>query len=320
MTAKAWPTLVTGRADPSGAYKVDDLLHKASADYLVVTNPIFVYDQFQDAYMQIPNRYATGREVQDGGSTHLDSWEVVTDRYEVEQNGKILSRAIAVVNKYGGAARLLGCGVLDEGRKFFAVVNTGSLSITTSQDGTDIIDSYVVVMSSHDGSIPICYYNLDSRRSTHSVYRFAAPTHCEFSVRKRHTPSAADLDSEAKEVLSMRTDWSKYTVDTISGMCIPISSRDVDDTLEKVWPLAKASTEKKREHLESVHDQIKTLFTSPLNSGAYGATKWALLNAMTEYIDFHRNIPDSEAAQHALEVDNYSHRLKLSVFGAINTI
>ena len=177
MTAKAWPTLVTGRADPSGAYKVDDLLHKASADYLVVTNPIFVYDQFQDAYMQIPNRYATGREVQDGGSTHLDSWEVVTDRYEVEQNGKILSRAIAVVNKYGGAARLLGCGVLDEGRKFFAVVNTGSLSITTSQDGTDIIDSYVVVMSSHDGSIPICYYNLDSRRSTHSVYRFAAPTH-----------------------------------------------------------------------------------------------------------------------------------------------
>ena len=58
---------------------------------------------------------------------------------------------------------------------------------------------------------------------------------------------------------------------------------------------------------------MKELYASSRNSGAYGPTKWALFNAITEYIDFDRNIPEREAAQHALEIDNYSHRLKLEV-------
>tara|TARA_R110000787_G_scaffold246405_1_gene352160 strand:- start:261 stop:1220 length:960 start_codon:yes stop_codon:yes gene_type:complete len=313
MTDKAWTTLVHGRAEDDGTYEVDNILRKGLADYLVVTNPIFVYDRFQMAYVQIPNRFATGREVSDGDTCRLDSWEVVKDRYEVEQSQKILSRAISLVNKYGDAAKLMGCGVLDEGRKFFAVVHTGSLSIKLANGQTDVVDSYVVVMSSHDGSIPICYYNLDSRRSTHSVYRFSASKECEFSIRKRHTPSEADLDGEAKEVLNMRAAWSQHVVGTISSMSVPISEAYITTTLETMWPLQTANTEKKREHIESVHSRVKTLYLAPHNSGAYGPSKWALFNAMTEYIDFHRNIPDREAAQHALEIDNFSHRLKLEV-------
>lgn len=319
MTAKAWSTLVAGRAEEDGTYVADDILKKASANYLVVTNPIYVYDRFQNTFVKIPNRFATGREVLENGAGRLDSWEVVKDRYEVEQNRKILSRAVSLINKYGDAAKLLGCGVLDEGRKFFAVVNTGSLSIKTVNGETDTIDSYVVVMSSHDGSIPICYYNLDSRRSTHSVYRLIASKDYEFSIRKRHTPSAADLDSEAKEVLNMRAGWSQHLVDTISSMSVPISDTYIQSALETVWPLHTANTEKKREHVESVHDKIKELYASSHNSGWYGPTKWALLNAMTEYIDFDRNIPEREAAQHALEIDNYSHRLKLEVHKCLSS-
>ncbi len=319
MTDKAWSTLVTGRAAGDGTYEVDDILRKGLADYLVVTNPIFVYDRFQDTYVQIPNRFATGREVACGETCRLDSWEVVKDRYEVEQNRKILSRAISLVNKYGDAAKLMGCGVLDGGRKFFAVVHTGSLSITTASSETDVVDSYVVVMSSHDGSIPICYYNLDTRRNTHSVYRFNASKECEFSVRKRHTPSEADLDGEAKEVLNMRASWSQHVVNTISNMSVPVSETYIETALETVWPLQTANTEKKREHIESVHSRVKTLYSSSHNSGSYGPSKWALFNAMTEYIDFHRNIPDREAAQHALEIDNFSHRLKLEVHKCLSS-
>lgn len=319
MTDKAWSTLVTGRAADDGTYEVDDILRKGLADYLVVTNPIFVYDRFQDAYVQIPNRFATGREVACGATCRLDSWEVVKDRYEVEQNRKILSRAISLVNKYGDAAKLMGCGVLDGGRKFFAVVHTGSLSITTANNDTDVVDSYVVVMSSHDGSIPICYFNLDTRRNTHSVYRFSASREYEFSIRKRHTPSEADLDGEAREVLNMRASWSQHVVNNISNMSVPVSETYIETALETVWPLKTANTEKKREHIESVHSRVKTLYSSSHNSGSYGPSKWALFNAMTEYIDFHRNIPDREAAQHALEIDNFSHRLKLEVHKCLSS-
>ena len=37
----------------------------------------------------------------------------------------------------------------------------------------------------------------------------------------------------------------------------------------------------------------------------------------TEYIDFHRDVPPIEAAQHSLELDNFSHRLKVNVFNAV---
>ncbi len=319
MTDKAWSTLVTGRAQEDGTYAVDDILKQASANYLVVTNPVYVYDRFQNTFVKIPNRFATGREVLESAAGRLDSWEVVKDRYEVEQNRKILSRAVSLINKYGDAAKLLGCGVLDEGRKFFAVVNTGSLSIKTVNGETDVIDSYVVVMSSHDGSIPICYYSLDSRRSTHSVYRLMASNDYEFSIRKRHTPSEADLDGEAKEVLNMRAGWSEHLVDTISYLSAPVSNNYIELALETIWPIRTANTEKKREHVESVHDKVRELYASAHNSGSYGPTKWALLNAMMEYIDFDRNIPEREAAQHALEIDNFSHRLKLEVHKCLSS-
>lgn len=306
MTDKTWTALVTLSDDSS---LTDTLLSKASADYSVVANQAYVYDRFIESFVQVPNRYVTGRE------THgrLENWEVVKDRYVIEQNSKILDRATNLANRYGDSARLWGCGALDEGRKFFALVHTGFLSVTTAGEQTDTIDSYVVVMSSHDGSIPICYYNLDSRRCTHTTYRLVEPAHCDFSIRKRHTPSEANLESEIKEVMQMRSDWSQYLIETISSFSKPISTLQINDLLETIWPLASVNTEKKREHIEAVHNSVKELYCASRNSGMYGRTKWALLNAMNEYIDFHRNIEPEEAAQHALEIDNYSHRLKLEV-------
>lgn len=311
MTAESWRTLVRG---VSGA-SIAELLTEANADYSVVTNDVYVYDRFLDSFVKVPNRFVTGREIDE----RLENWEVVKDRYEVEQNNRILERATALISKYGESAVLTGCGVLDEGRKFFAVVNTGSLSLPTAGGDADIIDSYVVVLTSHDGSMPICYYNLDSRRLNNTTYRFTESENFEFSIRKRHTPSEVDLNKEASEVKAMRTQWSEHMRESIGKLFVPVSTATVDKTLEQFWPTAFAATEKKREHAENVQEAIKELYRKSYNVGAFGECRWALLNAINEYIDFHRNIPSSEAAQHSLEVDNYSHRLKLSVFKWLST-
>ena len=313
MTDKAWLALLTGTLGSDAS--TDAVLAGAKADYDVVANQVYVFDRFIDSFVAVPNRYVTGREV-DG---RLENWEVVKERYAIEPNVKILRRATNLVNKYGGLATLRGCGVLDEGRKFFAVLHTGSLSIKTLSKETDIIDNYIVVMSSHDGSIPICYYNLDSRRSTNTTYRFNESKTCDFSMRKRHTPSEANLDGEAKEVMSMRKAWSQHVVENVSSLCAPVSALYVSAVLDKVWPLSSVSTEKKREHLEAVHETVKQLYGEARNSGMYGHSKWALLNSISEYIDFHRNIPDMEAAQHSLEMDNFSHRLKLEVHKCLSS-
>ncbi len=316
MIGNSWLSLVTSTGDLDSAKSYESLLNTAKADYSVVTNQVYVYDRFLDSFVQVPNRFVTGREVDE----RLENWEVVKERYEVEQNQKILERAHSLIRKYNGSAVFTGCGVLDEGRKFFAVVRTGSMSIPMLNGDQDIIDSYVVVMTSHDGSIPICYYNLDSRRSNNTTYRFTASPTSEFSIRKRHTPSGANLNQEATEALNMRTEWSDHMSSAIAKLFVPASATVAEKTLEKFWPIKYAATDKKREHAEGVHETINGLYRSSKNIGAFGECRWSLLNAINEYIDFQRNIPNEEAAQHSLEIDNYSHRLKLTVFEWLNTV
>jgi hypothetical protein len=317
MTAKPWQSLISAFNDESAS--ADSLLANAAADYLVVVNQVFVFDKFKSEFVEVPNRFVTGREVLSDSGGFLENWEVVKDRYEIEQNQKILNRAIGIVNKAGSSARLLGCGTLDEGRKFFAVVHTGAISVRCSTGRDDFIDSYIVVMSSHDGSIPICYYNLDARRLTGTIYRVASTPDVDFSIRKRHTPSEADLDKQAVEVLQMRKEWSKYLGTSIRNLFRPSSSNYDNETLEKFWPVNSATTEKRREHAESVHDTIRKLIKSQHNQGCFGNCRWATFNGICEYIDFHRNVAEDEAAQQMFEVDNYSHRLKVDVFKWLST-
>ena len=53
--------------------------------------------------------------------------------------------------------------------KFFVAMSFGAVSLKVN-DAESIIDNFLVLMSSHDGSIPICYYNLDvNQKQKHSV-------------------------------------------------------------------------------------------------------------------------------------------------------
>lgn len=306
MTDKTWKSLVTAI---TGDSSISESLSNSGGDYSVVSNQVYVYDRFLDTFVAVENRFVTGREVDE----RLENWEVVKERYAIEQNDRILYRANLLVAKYGGTASLIGCGVLDEGRKFFAVIQTGHIDVPLMTNGVDRINSYIVIITSHDGSIPICYYNLDSLERNGTTYRVPASKESEFSLRKRHTPSDTDLNQEVLEAMHMRREWSAHLSTTIKRLFTPIGLHLEAEILEEFWPIKFASTDKKREHAEGVHDLIRSLRAKDDAITGYGRYGISLLNAINNYIDFHRKIPDHEAAQHALEVDNYSHRLKLKV-------
>lgn len=296
----------------------DATLMNSGADYDVVLKPVHVYDEFQNKFVEVSDRYCTGRVVRDALSPSgkkLESWEVVKDRYVVVPNRDILSRAESIVSAYNGKATLDGCGVLDDGRKFFVSIATGSLEIITS-GGKDHIDSYLIAMTSHDGSIPICYYSLDVRRHNNSVYRFYHNDY-DFTLRKRHTPNHGDNSIEVSEAINLRTQWTIALKSVMNDLLTPISQDKLDSVLSSEWDVDNASSKNKREHIENVLSTINTLYRSAHNAGMFGYSKWSAFNAICEYIDFHRNIKSIEAAQHSIEIDNYSHRLKISLFNEL---
>lgn len=316
-TTASWKALAT----PIKSKTRDEILREVKADYEVVLSPIFVYDQFKDTHVKVEGRFCTGRKVVDGLSPsglHLDNWEVVKDRYVVVPNEDIYQRAESVVAAYNGSAHLDSCGVLDEGRKFFVAISTGSLEIIGSGD-KDYIDNYLVIVTSHDGSIPICYYNLDVRRRNNSVYRFSDKS-LDFNLRKRHTPNQGDNNIEVSEAMNMRSAWTELFKSVMGQMLYPISTEQLERVVNTQWNPSTTSSKNQREHAEQVHEQIFEIYRRDYNSGLFGFSKWSAFNAICEYVDFCRNIPALEAAQHSLEIDNYSHRLKVSLFEELKKI
>lgn len=313
--ADSWRSLVK----PISYGDHDSTLSRCNGDYEVVLKPVHVYDEFQGKFVEVSDRYCTGRVVRDASSSkghRLESWEVVKDRYVVVPNRDILQRAEQIVDAYNGKAALDGCGVLDGGRKFFVSIATGSLEILSS-GRIDHIDSYLIAMTSHDGSIPICYYSLDVRRKTNSVYRFNHSDY-DFTLRKRHTPNHGDNSIEISEAINLRTQWTTALKSVMNSFLRPISDQDFDRVLSSEWDVDNAGSKSKREHIESVLNTINDLYKSDHNVGMFGHSKWAAFNAICEYIDFHRNIKSIEAAQHSIEIDNYSHRLKVSLFNELS--
>jgi len=298
----------------SGHESKDELLKNANADYNVILSPVQVEDVKSGKFVTVEDRFVTGRI--DPATLELKNWEVVKGRYQVIPNDVILDKALAIVSASGNEAALDSVGVLDDGRKFYATIRTTQLNLhTKSQEEADLVDNYIVVMTSHDGSIPICYYNLDVRRSTSCIYRiFPDSATSDFSIRKRHTPNVSDKLEEASQVLNMRNQWTTEMSTSISDLSVAVKDYQIRYVLNDRWSLEKANTKKKREYAESVHELVLDIYKSDKNVGTFGETKWALYNAICEFYDFHRNIDSIESVQQSFEIDNFVHREKIAVF------
>ncbi len=291
----------------------EEILANANADYKVSLKPVTLWDSLNDSLVDLKKRFVTCRPNPNG--LHWDYWEVVKERYEVVQNSDLLERAKGIVSRTNGKAKLHSCGVLDDGRKFFVAMSFGSISLKV-KDTTSIIDSFLVLISSHDGSIPICYYSLDVNRGRNTVYRVSSNTY-DFDLRKRHTKNLKGHEVEASEAIELRKNWSTAITEAVSALQKPIGPSMKKEAMDLVASTEKANTKKKREHAEDVHSKIEELFRKDYNSGLFGETRWAFYNAIIEYIDFYRDIDPLDAAQHTLEIDNYSHRLKVRVFDTL---
>ena len=112
----------------------------------------------------------------------------------------------------------------------------------------------------------------------------------------------------------MRDVWTKELSNGIKTLSVELRNYQVNDYLKKIWSFSNANTKKKREYTEYVHDRVKQLYDSKINSGTFGETKWALFNAICEFYDFHRNVDEYDAIQQSFEIDNLVHRDKLLAY------
>ncbi len=184
---KAWHNLgVVLDKCPTSA----EAIRFAGLDYEVLKVPVFCTPENKQATI-IPEKYATYRS--DSGSV----FGIVGERYTIVQNRDAFTFFDEIVGE--GAAIYETAGCLGNGEVIFITVK---LPEYIKVGNTDLIEQYLFLTSSHDGSGAIQVAFTPIRIVCNNTLNFALQ-HCTNKVTIRHTESAKDKLTQAHKVMGI---------------------------------------------------------------------------------------------------------------------
>jgi phage/plasmid-like protein (TIGR03299 family) len=289
-----------------GVQPLDVMLAAAHADYEVEKVPLFVLDPRSGVPVVVQGAFATARvNPFSGGYEPLGT---VGGRYTVFQNAASLEWALEVVGASNGDAVFDTLGVLDGGRQFFATINLGSLVVDPAGVG-DVVGRFLVVRSSHDGSVALTFSNTDVRAVCRNTVILAERSAVR-SFRCKHTPNIDDRLNAAREVLRISAAWS-VEFSRLAGelLAVPMSPGKLDRVVEAVFDDVP-DTDRKRRNRDRQVCELREIYAGPTNVGCVGENGWAAWNAVVEWLDHFRPGSVEERAMTSMDDSSWVTRKK----------
>ena len=158
--------------------------------------------------------------------------------------------------------------------------------------GGDPVRPYVLLMNSHDGSTAVIAATTPVRVVCQNTLNLSLRRAIQkFSIR--HTEQISRRVHEARRVLDLSIDYYeqfKATGDHLaSERC---SERQLQKVLDDLYPsgIKDSMTDRTRKGREQVKERIADLFLRGDTQGNAPGSKWAAVNAIVEYGDWHRPI------------------------------
>lgn len=305
-----------------GLQTAEAMLEAAMADFDVVTTKVAAVDDEGNFILNpdgtpvlVEDSRATIRVNPDGS---FDGLSTVGTRYVPTQNKESLQRALDVVGASAGEAVVETCGVLREGKEFFASINLGSLVLDPT-GVNDKIERYLLVRNGHDGKVPITYANTPIRSvCRNTVLMGLANARSIFTAR--HTRNQESAMEQAGEVLRISSDWArsfKETAEKMLSIPVPAGSRQFDKVFEAVFPNKSDFTKRQRENYDDLGMRVRGIYLSSKNAGGYGQNGWAAYNAIGEYLDHHRDAGAEDRAVASMDQNSWVTKNKLKAQSAI---
>jgi phage/plasmid-like protein (TIGR03299 family) len=215
---------------------------------------------------------------------------VVGERYKVLQNEDLFSFGD---NLLDGGGRWETAGSIKGGRQVFGSIALTD-QITLDPNGrADKIDNYLLINTSHDGSVAIqasitpirvvCANTLNLALT--SVKGKNAPKQ---TFKIRHTQTAEGKIAVAREALGLAhtyiDEFSKMAQEMIET---EISKAQFDKIVELAYPAPEKDAKGSFKKHESKIDLINDIYVGQFNDTITG-TAWGAFNALTERLDWYR--------------------------------
>lgn len=225
-------------------------------------------------------------------SSQNDVLGIVGERYRILQNEELFDFGDALLD---GGGRWETAGSIKNGRQVFGSLALERETVLDPSGVEDKINSYLLVNTSHDGSIAIQASVTPVRVVCANTLNLALGSgvgrnrSVKQSYKIRHTQTAQGKIQAAREALGLANvyldEFDKMAQDMIER---EISNDKFFEIVTTAYPKPEEDKKGAMSKWQNKIDQIQEIYVGDYNNTIAG-TAWGALNALTERIDWHRS-------------------------------
>ena len=224
-------------------------------------------------------------------NTQTDVLGVVGERYHVLQNEDLFSFGDNILD---GGGRWETAGSLKGGRVVFGSLALERETVLDPNGVADVIKTYLLINTSHDGSVAIqasitpvrvvCANTLNV-----ALNRTKKKDGVKQSFKIRHTQTASGKVQVAREALGMANSYmNEFDKMAHAMIAKEISAKDFNDIILAAYPKPEKDNKGSFKKWENKVDMINDIYTGEYN-GMISGNAWGAFNALTERLDWYRS-------------------------------
>jgi phage/plasmid-like protein (TIGR03299 family) len=224
-------------------------------------------------------------------NSQTDILGVVGERYHVMQNEDLFSFGDNILD---GGGRWETAGSIKGGRVVFGALALERETVLDPNGVADVVKTYLLINTSHDGSIAIQASITPVRVVCANTLNLALGSikkknGVKQSFKIRHTQTASGKVAVARETLGLA---HKY-MDSFDLMANAMISKEVNakqfnDIILAAYPKPEKDAKGAIKKWENKVDVINDIYTGEFN-GMIAGNAWGAFNALTERLDWYRS-------------------------------
>ena len=223
--------------------------------------------------------------------TQTDVLGIVGERYAPLQNEELFAFGDNILD---GGGRWETAGSLKGGRVVFGSLALERETVLDPNGVADVVKTYLLINTSHDGSIAIqasitpvrvvCANTLNV-----ALNRTKKKDGVKQSFKIRHTQTAEGKITVARQALGMANSYMDAFDKMAHAMIAKeISAKDFNDIILAAYPKPDLDTKGAVKKWENKVDMINDIYTGEYN-GMISGNAWGAFNALTERLDWYRS-------------------------------
>ncbi len=219
-------------------------------------------------------------------NTQNDVLGVVGERYVPLQNEDLFDFGDLMLD---GGGRWETAGSIKGGRQVFGSLALERETILDPNGVSDKVNTYLLINTSHDGSVAIQASITPVRVVCANTLNLALKGKAKQSFKIRHTSTASGKVAQAREALGLANAY----MDKFDEMAQQMISKEITKAkFDEIVALAYPAPEKDakgsfKKHNDKI-DLIQSIYVGQYNNTISG-TAWGAFNALTERLDWYRS-------------------------------